>query len=158
GEILDAEADTVEAQAAQGLQLLETGDPRVHLDGDLRAGGEGEAPAQGRPEPLELGGGQERRRAAAEVNLVNSAHPYQVRVPLRLPSQAGGERPAGVAPRARGRRDDLLGAGAVVAKPLAERDVYVHRQRPPLLRRLVQVGAEVARAVIRPPDRRNGVG
>src|SRR5271156_2504610 len=68
-EILDAHAQAVEAEAAQGFQMGAIGDARVNLDADLRVWREGESLARVAEQIFHLCGSQIGGRSAAPVKL-----------------------------------------------------------------------------------------
>ena len=126
-EVLDAEAQAVEAQVMELVDLLGGHGARIHLQGELALGGRSEVEGlvQRRHQLAELGVAQIGRRAAAQVQLGHAPglveqrplHPDLLLEPLEV---LGGT--LGVV------GDDLV-AGAVVAEALAEGDMHVDRQR-----------------------------
>ena len=72
-EILNAHAEAVEAEAAQGFEVRAAGDARVDFDSDFGVGREGKSLARVAEEIFHLRGREIRRRAAAPVELDHGA-------------------------------------------------------------------------------------
>ena len=72
-EILNAQAQAIEAQAAQAFQVLRAGDARIDFDADFGVGGEGESLGGEAEEIFHLRGRQIGWRAAAPVKLHDGA-------------------------------------------------------------------------------------
>ena len=124
-EVLDAHREAIEAEAAQGLEVLHRGHAGIDLDRHLGVGGDLEAGGDGAVEPFALSRGEVGRRAAAPVELVEPTARSEARgkqVELALDGLEVGDLGSVV------RRDHDV-AAAVGAPRLAERDVDVHRQR-----------------------------
>src|SRR5277367_6523834 len=67
--ILDAHAEAVEAEAAQGFQMSAIGNARINLDADLRVWGEGKSLARVAEQIFHLRGSQIGGRSATPVKL-----------------------------------------------------------------------------------------
>jgi len=123
--VLNAETDAVETQAAQCRQLLARRDAWIDFDGNLGIRDNGEMRGENPPQTLELLDLQKRRRTAAKMNLINSARPQNLRQSAGFGLQPFQERFAWIAHEPFLPRHDFLGAGAVIAQLLAERDVHI---------------------------------
>ena len=124
-EVLHAETQSVEAQAAQMHQALGRDGARVDLDRTLRARREVEGRAQRPHQALELDIGQEGRCATAQVQLrqrLVAAQHLDLQGQLTFECAEIGSGALVVA------GDDLV-AGAVEADRLAKRNMHVDRQR-----------------------------
>jgi hypothetical protein len=126
-EILDAQADAVEALAAQGGDALRRDRARIDFDRELALviGGEIEVRTQGGQQLVHLPVRQVGRRAAAEVQLVDPLVSGQQRAlhgNLAIQVMEVFDRLAVIL------RDDLV-ATAVVAQRRAKRDMHIQRQR-----------------------------
>ena len=71
--ILNAHAQAVEAETAQGFEMLAAGDARIDFDADFGVGREGEALAGEAEEIFHLRGREIGGRAAAPVELHDGA-------------------------------------------------------------------------------------
>ena len=146
-EILDAEAAAVEADARQVAQRVAGDGARVELDGVFaaRIARQLEVAAELLDQPVDLERCQERRRAAAEVQLLDlTVAVVELALQLDLAMQAV-QVGLGLLVVA----GDDLGAAAVETGARAEGDVHVQRQWP---RNRVLVARERRRPVLGKPE------
>jgi hypothetical protein len=124
-EILDAEADAVETQAGDVREARRVHRARIDLDREFTARRQREAAAQHGHQFRQLSIGEERGRAAAQVQLRHGLPQAQLQ---GVQVDFARQRMQVCSPSLMLLRDDLV-ARAVVAQRLAERDVHVQGQR-----------------------------